>query len=379
MATHRAVAITTIGSLQIVDVPTPTPEADEVLVHVHYTALIAFDGYQHDRGFLVPAGDYPHAIGIASAGLVKAVGENVKDFKEGDRVAVFNRLLSKTKGAQEYTVVPRWNVAKVPETVPLHKAASIPDNYVTAMFTVFGTPNLALPVPPSLVSPAPVPARAAVDLSAPVLVYGAGSSSGQFFIQALRLAGFTDIFAVASSKHHEYLRTLGATQCFDYRSPDVVAQIRAAATSTKHERISIALDPIAARGSLALLSEVLASPTSLPPARLAALLPFKDGDSVTNGIDADMSLTVTPWVEGVFAGKNIDLVPVGTFHFAEDDFSRENVMLKILPRLLAEGQLRANPVRLLKEGPLLERVKAGLDLLRNNKISGEKVVVELKF
>lgn len=267
----------------------------------------------------------------------------------------------------------------MPETVPLHEAASIPDNYVTAMFTVFGGPNLALPVPPSLVSPAPAPARAAVDLSASVLVWGAGSSCGQFFVQALRLAGFTDIFAVASSKHHEYLRTLGATQCFDYRSPDIVAQIRAAAASTKHGRISIALDPIAARASLTPLSEVLASPAGQPSARLAVLLPYKDGDSVTNGVDADMSLTLTPWVEATIAGKNIDLVPVGTFHFAEDDFSRENIMLTILPRLLAEGKLRANPVRLLKEGPLLERVKAGLGLLRNNKISGEKVVVELKF
>ncbi|GJE93281.1 zinc-binding alcohol dehydrogenase family protein [Phanerochaete sordida] len=379
MTTHRAVAITAIGSLEVVDLPTPAPGPDEIVVHVRYITLIPFDVYQLDMGYTLSASDYPQVIGFGSAGFVKAVGENVKDFKEGDRVATYNSFQSRNKGAQEYAVIPRWQAAKIPESVPLHEAASIPDNYVTAMFTVFGTPNLALPVPPSLVPPSSVPTRPAVDLSAPVLVYGAGSSSGQFFIQALRLAGFTDIFAVASSKHHEYLRTLGATQCFDYRSPDVVAQIRAAAASTKHGRLPIALDPIATRGSLTLLSEVLASPPALPPARLAVLLAYKDGDSVTNSPDTAMSVTPPQWLEDALAGKNIDLVPVGTFYFGKDDFSRENIMPVILPRLLAEGKLRANPVRLLEEGTLLERVKTGLDLLRNNKISGEKLVVKLKF
>ncbi|GJE93290.1 zinc-binding alcohol dehydrogenase family protein [Phanerochaete sordida] len=379
MATHRAVAITAVGSLEVVNLPTPVPGADEVLIHVRYSALIAFDGYQLDIGYMLSANDYPHVIGFGSAGFVKAVGENVKDLKEGDRVAAYNLPQSRNKSAQEYAVVPRWQVAKIPESVPLHEAASIPDNYVTAMFTVFGTPNLALPIPPSLVPPSSVPTRPSVDLSVPVLVYGAGSSAGQFFIQALRLAGFTDVFAVASSKHHEYLRTLGATQCFDYRSRDVAAQIRAAAASTKHGRLPIALDPIATRGSLTLLSEVLASPAALPPARLAVLLAYKDGDSVTNSPGTAMSLTPPRWLEDALAGKNIDLVPVGTFRFGEDGFSRENIVPVILPQLLAEGKLRANPVRLLEEGTLLERVKTGLDLLRHNKISGEKLVVELKF
>lgn len=51
-------------------------------------------------------------------------------------------------------------------------------------------------------------------------------------------------------------------------------------------------------------------------------------------------------------------------------------MPKILPQLLESKLLRANPVRLFKDGPLKERVEEGLDLLRKNKISGEKVVIE---
>ena len=250
------------------------------------------------------------------------------------------------------------------------------------MYTVFGSPNLALPVPHSLVPSDSIPERPAVDLSAPALVYGAGSSSGQFFVQALRIAGFTNIFAVASSHHHEFLRSLGATQLFDYRSPDVVTQIRAAVDGTKQGRFAVALDPIAARPSLTLLSEILASSsiaTGAPATRLAILAPFKDGDTVTNAPDSVMHFNFPPWLEALFVGKDIELIPVYTFQLHDDTFSRENIMPVILPRLLERDEIRANPVRLLKDGSVLERVNAGLELLRKNKVSGEKVVIDLHF
>lgn len=52
-------------------------------------------------------------------------------------------------------------------------------------------------------------------------------------------------------------------------------------------------------------------------------------------------------------------------------------MPKILPQLLEKGLLQPNRIRLLKEGSFKDRVATGLELLRTNKISGEKVVVEI--
>ena len=54
---------------------------------------------------------------------------------------------------------------------------------------------------------------------------------------------------------------------------------------------------------------------------------------------------------------------------------------KILPQLLEHNILRPNRIRLFKEsdGPILKRVNTVLGLLRENKISGEKAVVELKW
>lgn len=59
---------------------------------------------------------------------------------------------------------------------------------------------------------------------------------------------------------------------------------------------------------------------------------------------------------------------------------RLNLMPKILPSLLESGIIQPNRIRLLDESvheTLQGRVEVGLDLLRKNKISGEKVVVKV--
>ena len=56
----------------------------------------------------------------------------------------------------------------------------------------------------------------------------------------------------------------------------------------------------------------------------------------------------------------------------------ENLMPRIVPELLEKKLVQANKIRVLDEGTLKERVDVGLDLLRGNKISGEKVIVQIK-
>lgn len=86
MSTHTAVATTAKGKLEIVTLPTPTPELGEVLIRVRYTALIPPDTYQLDSGFLLNDDSYPYVLGFAASGEIAAIGEGVTDLKEGDRV-----------------------------------------------------------------------------------------------------------------------------------------------------------------------------------------------------------------------------------------------------------------------------------------------------
>jgi hypothetical protein len=54
-------------------------------------------------------------------------------------------------------------------------------------------------------------------------------------------------------------------------------------------------------------------------------------------------------------------------------------MPRILPDLLAEGNIEPNRVRLLdnRQKSLKDRVQEGMELLRENRVSGEKVVVKI--
>lgn len=52
-------------------------------------------------------------------------------------------------------------------------------------------------------------------------------------------------------------------------------------------------------------------------------------------------------------------------------------MPDVLPRLLASGVIQPTRMRIMDQGTVRERVEAGIDLLRKNKVSGEKVVVKI--
>lgn len=53
-------------------------------------------------------------------------------------------------------------------------------------------------------------------------------------------------------------------------------------------------------------------------------------------------------------------------------------MPTMLPRLVKEGYIKPNATVLFEEGTLLERVRAALELLKENKGGGKKVVVKVE-
>lgn len=151
---------------------------------------------------------------------------------------------------------------------------TIPDNFVTAFWALFD--NLQLKFPSSF-SAKPAPPSA----DAPILVYGAGATSGQYAIQLLKFAGYTNIFATASPRHHEYLRSLGASHVFDYNNAALAAEVEAAAGG----KVSVVLDCVTAESTIAAVSKFIS-----PQGSVALLLPIKEGSAVTGAPDAQMHM-----------------------------------------------------------------------------------------
>ncbi|KAJ7625759.1 chaperonin 10-like protein [Roridomyces roridus] len=360
MATHTAIAALSKGHLDAIQVETEHPGVGQVLIEVEYASMIAFDTYITDLGYAVA--EYPAILGFNAAGTVAEAGKGVSTLGVGDRVmgfSVFN-FQGKNKGTlQEFILLPEELCAKVPDNLSLDSAATIPDNFVTAFYTLFD--HLSLPIPNAF----PAPSRPA-DHATPILIYGAGSTASQYALQLLQAAGYTNVVAAASPRHNDFLKSIGAS-AVDYASPTFAADVARAVGGDG--KVALALDGITADGTMARIAEVLK-----PTGTVALLLPIKTGDTVAVG-EAGMRSEVDP-ARNPFA-EETQIKYVRTFIYRSNEFLRANLMPKILPELLAAGVIQPNRVRLLDQGTLKERVEAGLDLLRNNKVSGEKVIVKV--
>ncbi|MCJ1470083.1 hypothetical protein MMC07_008728 [Pseudocyphellaria aurata] len=218
---HLAAVVPSKGSaLEVVKLPTFTPAPDELLIEVKSIALNPVDHYQRDFGFFINS--YPATIGSDIAGVVVSAGSAVpKDApKPGTRIAAFattfyDQGAKGHGGLQERVLVPAVNVVPLPQGMSFNEASLLP----MAVATVWaGWYTIGLPRDT---------AYTAADKKG-ILVWGGASSVGSAALQIAKMMGFT-VYVTASEKHHEYLKTLGATNLFDYKDENVVEKILKAA------------------------------------------------------------------------------------------------------------------------------------------------------
>jgi NADPH:quinone reductase-like Zn-dependent oxidoreductase len=353
---HSAIAIISKGHIDAIQLPTQKPGQGEVLVKVAYSTIVPPDVHMADFGFQLNEGIYPLPLGISISGFVEEVGEGAQRLQKGDRVCGFTLTNPKSKGLQQYAVLLQTTCAKIPDSLALEAAATIPDNFITSYFTLFD--RLGLPLPQFPV-PSPPP-----EADKPILIYGGGTSSGQYAIQLLNFAGYTNVITTSSSHHHTYLRSLGAMHTIDYKDLDMVEQvIRAAGGKLEH-----VMDCVSAEGTLKRIAQVAA-----PQATVAALLPIKAGDSLL----ADDMWMELPADRNPFE-KSVKVLGVRTFLYQQNEYLKEKLMPEILPQLLEKGVITPNRTRLFDQGTFLERTLAALQFVRSGKVSGEKVVVKVE-
>jgi 2-desacetyl-2-hydroxyethyl bacteriochlorophyllide A dehydrogenase len=141
----KAAVITGVGSVEIATVPDPVPGPSEVVVDVAACGLCGTDLHILQGEF---APTLPIIPGHEFAGQVVAVGSDVTELAEGDRVAVDPSLychqchycrigrgnlcerwqaigVTRAGGAAEYAVAPAANCVKLPETLRTEDAALI--------------------------------------------------------------------------------------------------------------------------------------------------------------------------------------------------------------------------------------------------------------
>jgi NADPH:quinone reductase-like Zn-dependent oxidoreductase len=229
--TMKAVRQHAFGGPQVLvyeDAARPQVASDEVLVRVHAVGVNPPDWYLRDGYRMLPPEwqpqvSFPLILGTDISGVVDAVGDDVQAFSVGDEVYSMVRfpegMQGDSKAYAEYVSVPASQVALKPAGIDHNHAAGAPMSLLTAwQFLVdlgHSEPN-ALQADQHL----PVPLKGRT-----VLVNGAAGGVGHFAVQIAKLKG-AHVIAVASGKHEQMLRELGADEFIDYTKtpPEDVAQ-----------------------------------------------------------------------------------------------------------------------------------------------------------
>lgn len=220
----RAIVVTRAGGPEVLALeerPDPSPGPDEVLVHVHASAMNRADLLQRRGLYPAPPGAPADVPGLEFAGEVALCGARVAAWRPGDRVM---GILG--GGGHADTVVTHERLClPVPATADWVQAAAIPEAFLTAFDALFLQARLAA--------------------GETVLVPAAASGVG---LAALQLAAVAGARAVGSSRSADKRARLAGSglsvAALDLSADDAARAVRAAAP----RGIDVVLDLVGAAG-----------------------------------------------------------------------------------------------------------------------------------
>jgi NADPH:quinone reductase len=210
--TMKAIALDRFGGLETMKLqmlPVPEVGPNEVLIHVGWAGVGAWDPFEREGGFAKIFGiepKFPYVLGSDGAGTVAEVGERVKGFRPGDRVYAFGLVNPKGGFYAEYVAVKAEDVSRIPGELTTQQAGAMPVDAMTALRGLDDTLGLK-------------PGES-------VMIFGASGGIGHL---AVLLAKRMDarVFAVASGSDGVALvKSLGADTVVDGHKDDIAAAAR---------------------------------------------------------------------------------------------------------------------------------------------------------
>ncbi len=203
-------------ALEIQDIPEPAAGPGEVVVAVAAAALNFFDILAIAGKYQVKP-EFPFSPAAEFAGTVAAVGAGVKDFKAGDRVAGSIGF----GAAREQVAVKAQQLVRVPEGLPLEKAAGIIITYGTALHALKD--------------------RARLKPGETLAVLGAAGGVGLAAVELGKAMGARVIACASSADKLEFAKKHGADEGIDYSKEDLKERLRAL---TAGNGVDVIYDPV---------------------------------------------------------------------------------------------------------------------------------------
>lgn len=187
--------------LELVNRPCPNPGVGEMLVRVRAAGINRPDVMQRQGNYPPPPGA-SDVLGLELAGTVEAVGPDVRDFKQGDRVMA----LVHSGAYADWAIVQEGATLPIPDSLDFTEAAAFPETFFTVWSNVFE--------------------RARLAAGETILIHGGTSGIGTTAISLAKALGSQVITTAGSDEKCQACLDLGADAAINYRTQDFVSESR---------------------------------------------------------------------------------------------------------------------------------------------------------
>ena len=184
--------------MKIENVPIPVPASDEILVKVYASSVNPADYIIREGGneLLRPHLKLPLGLGLDAAGIVEDTGNEVKNFKKGDKVYGVPNFPG-DGSYTEYLAAKAIQFALMPENISFNEAGALPSCALIAWDGIVDTGN--------------------VQAGQRVLIHGAAGGVGNLAVQYAKAKG-AYVIGTASTHNFDFLKQLGADEVIDYKN-----------------------------------------------------------------------------------------------------------------------------------------------------------------
>lgn len=189
------------GELSIEEIARPIPNSNQILIAVQAAGINRPDLFQR-MGLYPPPSNASPLLGLEVAGEIVEIGENVTDFKIGDKICA----LLNGGGYAQFAIAEAGVCFKIPVNLSMVEAASIPETIMTVYENIFRNCGL--------------------KNGMSFLVHGGASGIGVMAIQMAKAIGAKTYTTIGSAEKAQFCKNLGADIAINYKEADFENIIR---------------------------------------------------------------------------------------------------------------------------------------------------------
>ncbi|MFK4951978.1 NADPH:quinone reductase [Lactococcus garvieae] len=220
----KAIEVSEFGNSNVLkykELKDPVMKDDEIYVALKAAAVNPVETYVR-QGTYAQLPSLPYIPGKDGAGIVKAVGKRVKNFKVGDRVFVTVDSDAQFETYAQAITCKATEATLLPENMTYSQGAAVGSSGLTALYAL--------------------KQKAALKSGEYILVHGATGGVGTLVLQFAKLYGAKVIATAGSENGLEILKKLGADYVFNHHAEGYIKEIQ---DVTKNHGLDVIVEMLA--------------------------------------------------------------------------------------------------------------------------------------